>query len=96
MTHYFFDIRDGNFMPDEIGLELPNLAAARVEAVAFAGAMIAGDPAKFLHVEVHEGDGLVLFTFAFVATNAPEAMLLDTPRAMVAADRSLGHISTRP
>jgi hypothetical protein len=78
MPRYFFDIRDGKFMPDDCGTDLPSLQAARVQAVAVAGELLRDDPEKFLdgdewHIEVRDGDGLVLFTFAFVATDAPAA-----------------------
>jgi hypothetical protein len=40
MARYFFHIDDGKHLPDRDGLELPNLKAARAEAVKAAGSMI--------------------------------------------------------
>ena len=41
MPRYFFHVADGEDLPDEVGTILPNTAAARVQAIATAGAMLA-------------------------------------------------------
>lgn len=79
MPRYFFDVRDESFIPDDTGLELPDLQAAKVQAVAFAGRMLAEDPDKFLDgdewlIEIRHEDGLVLYSFAFYGLEAAAAM----------------------
>ena len=74
MQRFFFDIHDDNFQPDDTGTEFPNLLKARTAAVAMAGRMLSDDPDKWLlgddwHIEVHAGDGLVLFRFGIVAAD---------------------------
>jgi hypothetical protein len=65
-------------MPDDVGVDLPNLHAARVQALVLAGGLLNEDPEKFLdgdewQTEVRDEHGLTFFTFAFVATDAPAA-----------------------
>jgi hypothetical protein len=40
MPRYFFHIKDGSDFPDNDGTVLPDMAAARAQAVATAGAML--------------------------------------------------------
>ena len=40
MPRYFFHVDNGEFIPDETGTDLPDLQAARREAVRAAGEMI--------------------------------------------------------
>ena len=40
MPRYFFHVDNGEFVPDPSGTELPDINAARVEAVRAAGEMI--------------------------------------------------------
>ena len=40
MPRYFFHVRDGRDIPDNVGTELPSLEAARVEAVRSSGEML--------------------------------------------------------
>ena len=44
MPNYFFHSEDGHLEIDEVGTELPDAAAARVEAVRFAGALLLDRP----------------------------------------------------
>ena len=44
MPRYFFDIRDGDTDTDSEGVELPDLRAARAEAIKFAGAYVSNNP----------------------------------------------------
>ncbi len=54
MPRYYFHIRDGeDFLPDEEGVELPNLKAAHREAILSARGIIAE---KILHGEVVDGE----------------------------------------
>lgn len=47
MPRYFFHVQDGHDYPDLEGTELPDLAAARAEAVQFAGSLLADQPETF-------------------------------------------------
>ncbi len=76
MSLYYFDVRDRAAMPDDTGTELASVADARVQAVQFAGKLLAEKAEEFLNgdkwqIEVRHADGLILFTFAFMATDAP-------------------------
>ena len=78
MPRYFFDVRDGTYYPDEIGSELPGLAAARSAAVTFAGELLRDQGDKFWageewKVEVKDETGLILFTLIFMAVDAAAA-----------------------
>ena len=44
MPRYFFDIHDGDNDTDEDGVELPDLSAARAEAIKFAGSYVSNNP----------------------------------------------------
>jgi hypothetical protein len=81
MRRYFFDVRDGEFIPDDTGADFATLRAARLQAVAMAGAMLSEDPGKFLdgddwQIELRDESGLIFFTFAFVGTESPAARLM--------------------
>ena len=76
MPKYFFHVRDGEYMPDEEGVELPSLSAAKREAVAFSGRLLADNADKFWggedwFVEVTDGRDLLLFKLKFSAMMAP-------------------------
>lgn len=44
MPRYFFHSEDGRLEHDEVGTELADAGAARIEAVRFAGALLANRP----------------------------------------------------
>ena len=76
MPKYFFHVRDGEYLPDEEGTELPGLAAAKREAVAFASRLLADNADKFWggedwYVEVMDERGLLLFKLQLSAIMAP-------------------------
>lgn len=78
MPLFFFDVTDGDFIPDLIGTELPNVAAARTHAVAYAAKLLqerenavrfwGGD--EWL-IEVKDDIGIILFTLVFMARDTP-------------------------
>lgn len=47
MPRYFFQVEDGASLPDLEGTELPDVAAARAEAVRLAGLLLADLGGKF-------------------------------------------------
>jgi hypothetical protein len=44
VARYFFHTANGSRDPDTLGMELPDQAAARVEAIRYAGAILADEP----------------------------------------------------
>lgn len=74
MPRYHFNIFDGQSSVDQEGTELPDIAAARREALRLSGAVI--EEAAKLHklgeewrMEVTDDTGLLLFRFDFVMMN---------------------------
>lgn len=71
MPRYFFHIDNGSFVPDRIGTDLPNIEAARVEAVRAAGEMINDSGKSFWehlmpwNMHVTDNDARLLFTLWF-------------------------------
>jgi hypothetical protein len=75
MPRYFFDLQDGEFIPDPVGTPLRDTEAARHYAVILIGGLLRDNPSKFwngdewrCHVRTEEG--LPLFTLTFYATEA--------------------------
>ena len=80
MPRYFFDVRDGTYMPDKDGTELPGLTEARVAAVELAGALLKDNAVRFWdgddwRIEVKDDANVILFVLQFSATDgaAPRA-----------------------
>ncbi|MBP0492053.1 DUF6894 family protein [Pararoseomonas indoligenes] len=76
MPRYFFHVRDGQSLPDRTGKELPNISAAKQQAVHLAGGLLKADNGAFWsgeewQMEVVDEAGLVLFTLDFLATESP-------------------------
>ena len=73
MPRFFFHVHGP---PDELGVELPDLAAAKCEAVRFAGRLLCDQASEFwesadFHMTVTDERGLTLFTLQFHAFDAP-------------------------
>lgn len=84
MTRYFFHLEDGVSLPDREGTELPDLDAARVQAVKHFGELLRLEPERFWQGEewtmtVTDADGLTQFSLFFGAVLAPA---IKTPRAV--------------
>jgi len=78
MPRYFFHVHDGDNFPDLRGTQLPDVEAARKEAVRFAGALLSDHPDKFWssgewHMRVTNQDDLTLFELTFLATASAAA-----------------------
>ena len=76
MPRYHFNVADGRDYPDLQGTELPDLAAARREALRFTSALLGEVESRFWdghdwQMTVTDPGGITLFTLAFVATDAP-------------------------
>lgn len=76
MARYFFNQYSGEFKPDDLGLELPSLDQARIEAVRYAGEELRDHPTLVWHgedfrVEVTDAAQEVLFTIIVVGIDAP-------------------------
>jgi len=84
MPRYFFHIDNGEFVPDPTGTELPDLDAARLEAVRAAGEMIIEAKESFWehqtpwNMHVTDGGRRLLFTLQF-ATKVPSGDALYIP-----------------
>jgi hypothetical protein len=76
MATYYFHIRDGYDQPDEVGAVLPDIAAARRQAVQVLSEMLSEQPDRFwgdgqLQVVVSDETNLTLFVLNVTATPAP-------------------------
>ena len=76
MPRYFFDLTDGDFIPDFIGKELADIDAARTEAIRLSAALLDKNTVEFWMgeermIEGKDDCGLVLFTLAFRASDTP-------------------------
>ncbi|MDB5451926.1 MAG: hypothetical protein JWO33_504 [Caulobacteraceae bacterium] len=66
VTRYYFDALNGQTFADAEGIELPDLGAARCEAVGMLGSLLRGDPSGFwstgaLSILVKDAMGRTLF-----------------------------------
>lgn len=73
MPRYYFQVEGP---PDDLGAELPDLAAAKCEAVRYAGRLICEEADKFwdtadFTMTVTDENGLVLFSLTLSGTEAP-------------------------
>lgn len=86
MPRYFFHVEDGRSFPDLDGVELPDLDAARIEAVRLLGGMLRDEAETFWQgddwrMSVADAGGMALFTIDFMATMAPVLQNIRPPRA---------------
>jgi len=80
MPLYFFDISGGELIVDDVGSELPNLAAARNEAIRYSAEVLSTASERFWNCEmwtmlVQDERRRLLFTLKFLAQNAPSMTL---------------------
>jgi hypothetical protein len=85
LPRFFFHVSDSVLIPDAEGTELADLAAARVEAVVVAGAMLREHAPEFWtsgewKVIVTDEDQVVLFTICCQALAAPSPPMVFAPR----------------
>jgi hypothetical protein len=72
MARYFFDMRDGDtFIPDDVGVVLPNVEAARDQAAVALAEMakeaLPGSVRRELAIEVHDGEPVLRTSLVFEA-----------------------------
>lgn len=77
---YFFHVEGG---PDDLGVDLPSIAEARLEAARYVGDMLRDDPNTFwntgdLHMWVTDASGLTLFALRVTTTDAPSILVIPT------------------
>lgn len=77
MPRYHFHSADGARDVDQEGFELPDLAAARDQAVRYAGSVLKENPDEIWEkghwrVEVTNKENALLFTVVTLAIDAPE------------------------
>jgi hypothetical protein len=82
MARYYFNTRDGLAVADAEGVELSDVAEAKVQAVMLAGEMLREHAKDFWKTEsftvtVNDENGLALFT---IVTEAIRPAALGTPR----------------
>jgi hypothetical protein len=73
MPRFFFQVEGP---PDDWGTELPDLAAAKCEAVRYAGRLICEEAERFwdtadFAMTVTDENGLILFSLTLSGTEAP-------------------------
>ena len=78
MPRFHFNVVDGRDPTDTEGMDFPDVAAARVEAVRLAGGMLKGDPVRMgrsvdWHVLVTDVAGLMLVRIDVLILQAPTA-----------------------
>ena len=76
MSRYSFHRTDGGFDPDTEGTELPNLDAARIEALQFSAGTVKDHPdyvwdGKDFRIEMTDETGLLLCTIVVLGIDAP-------------------------
>lgn len=79
MPRYFFHVQDGDFSPDELGTELPDIYRAQASAVKLCGELVAELGAKFWDhgvwkLEVCNDRSVLLFTLTLTASDAALAV----------------------
>ncbi len=90
MPRYFFNIDDGRSARDLDGTELKDLVTAKCEGVKLAGRKICDDAGSFWDrqewgLTVTDGEGLILFSLAFIGVEAPAAGRLSPPQGLITA-----------
>ena len=85
MPRYFFNLADGRRERDDQGLELPDDAAAKIAATAFAGEILKDSPRSIwntgpVRVDVTNATGTLLWTVLTLGIDAPR------PRPMLVRD----------
>lgn len=76
MHRYFFHVEG---QPDDLGMELPSLAAAKCEAVRYAGKLICDEAERFwdageFTLTVADERDLVLFSLTLLGHEAPSIL----------------------
>jgi len=76
MPRYYFNVEDGQCLLDDTGLDLPDIAAARNEAVRTSGNLLKGGPSATMWdgtpwrlwvTDKPNGEGQTFFTLRFSA-----------------------------
>jgi hypothetical protein len=80
MPRYFFDIVDGEDLPDLKGSEHADLAAARIEAVRYSAEVLKEMPDRFWNSEewtmsVFDSERIKLFSLKFLAEDFAPAKI---------------------
>lgn len=78
MPQYYFHTRDGAYVIDDVGTELPSDAAAKIEAARLIGTLVSDDPDQIwadgsFHLEVTREDGSIVCGIACSAVAGPPA-----------------------
>lgn len=85
MPRYLFQVHDGHETPDVEGLDLPNIEAARIEAIHLAGDLLRQCAARFTpgadwRVSVMDPTGLILLTLDVALSHSAAIGSSPSPR----------------
>lgn len=82
MPRYYFHVQDGSSLPDDTGSEFPNIEAAKLAAIDFAGSLLReGIPAGIWNGETWQlyvtdspviGEGRTFCTLSFSGSDEPK------------------------
>jgi hypothetical protein len=75
MARYFFNVTDGEYIADDVGIEFASLDLAKAEAVELATRLLRDNATRFWQgvdwmIEVTDETGLILFSLTFMATES--------------------------
>lgn len=93
MPRFFFHRTDGGIDPDQEGTEMPDLDAARIEAVRFAADSVKESPelvwsGSTFRIEVSDETGMLLSTVIVLEIEAPAARGIRGQRSLDAELRN--------
>ena len=76
MPKFYFNVEDGSGIVDDHGMDLPDIAEAKCEAVRYAGRLICDHAGNFWNsgdwsMTVTDENGLALFVLQLVGTESP-------------------------
>ena len=77
MPRFFFTLHDHFYESDEVGVELPDRTAARIESIRFAGEVMRDQPhlldsSQMVKVCVTDANGAAAFRLEIRAIDAPD------------------------
>ena len=86
MPRFYFHIEDGTSIADDVGMELPDVAEAKCEAVRYAGRLICDHAGEFWdagqwNMTVSDERGLTLFALHLSGTEAAAIRKPALPRS---------------
>jgi len=89
MPRFYFHTRDGQRDRDEVGVDLPDAAAARRETIRYGGSLLSGEPDILsnehgLRIDTVDGAGELCCPIIIVAVDACRGAATERSRAIAA------------